>query len=163
MNSFGQGDCELPKFRMTRIEPPPWATQPDLRIEGVSVSEYAAIQQRRERLLKTVHRAVEGYLNDPRLYFSGGEEGFPQRDRMTGEYYIGGESYAIPKVRIKPNESPLKATPLDWIQIRVGCRCLESRGADEERDDYLGLDVWLRCDPGKWTFSMFRNTDSSSI
>jgi hypothetical protein len=40
----------------------------------------------------------------------------------------------------------------------------EPAGADGDRaQDYLGLDVWLRCDPGKWTFSVFRNTDSSSI
>ncbi len=154
----------MAKFRMTRIEPPPWATQPDLAIEGVSVSDYRAIQRRRDRLLKAVHRTVEEYLNDPRLYFSAGEDGFPNRDRLTGEYYIGGESYAIPRVRIKPNEKPSTARPLGWIQICVRCRCLESAGADGGHpSDYLGLDVWLRCDPGKGTFSVFRNTDSSSI
>jgi hypothetical protein len=37
------------------------------------------------------------------------------------------------------------------------------RVTDRDDDDYLGLEVWLRCDPVKWTFDLFRNTDSSVI
>jgi hypothetical protein len=37
---------------MTRIEPPEWATQPDLSITGVKVAEYAAIQRQRDKLLR---------------------------------------------------------------------------------------------------------------
>jgi hypothetical protein len=154
----------MAKFRMTRIEPPSWATQPGLRIDCVSVSDYASMQRRRDRLLKAVHTAVEDYLNDPRLYFSGDQDGFPHHDRLSGEYYIGRESYGIPRVRIKPNEKPSTAPDLGWFQICVSCHCLEPARTREDRaHDYLGLDVWLRCDPGKWTFSVFRNTDSSSI
>ena len=153
----------MAKFRMTRIEPPEWTTQPGLRISLVKVADYAAIQRHREKLLKAVHQAVEGYLNDPRLYFSGDEDGFPHRGRMTGEYSIGGESYALPVVRIKPDQKPSDAPMLNWIEISVKCRCLEDRG-DGDRSDYLGLDVWLKCVRGKWSkFEVFRNTDSSSI
>ena len=44
-------------------------------------------------------------------------------------------------------------------------RCLEKPKAGVDRDDdYLGLRVWLRCFPGRWSsFEVFRNTDSSSI
>ena len=52
----------MAKFRMTRIEPPSWATQPDLSIAGVTVAEYAAIQRHRDKLLRAVHREVEAYL-----------------------------------------------------------------------------------------------------
>jgi hypothetical protein len=139
------------KFRMTRIDPPGWATQPDLGITLVTVAEYAAIQRRRDRMLRAVHREVEAYLNDPRLYFTGDEDGFPDRDRLTGEYYIGGEAYIA------------HADPT-WFQIGVICRCLERpRGRGGRADDYLGLEVWLRCEPGRWSFTVFRNTDSSSI
>ena len=141
----------MAKFRMTRIEPPTWATQPSLRVTGVSVSEYAKIRRRRARMLAAVHREVESYLNDPRLYFVGDEEGFPHRDRLTGEYYIGRESYTA-------HDDPR------WFQIGVMCRCLGRPEPGVRRaDDYLGLEVWLKCVPGRWTFSVFRNTDSSSI
>jgi hypothetical protein len=135
---------------MTRIEPPDWATQPDLSITAVTVAEYAAIQRHREKLLRAVHREVEAYLNTPGLYGEG--ENFPDRLRLTGAYYIGSESY------IAHRDSA-------WFQIGVLCRCLElpKPGLGRE-DDYLGMEVWLRCVPGRWaSFEVFRNTDSSSI
>jgi hypothetical protein len=133
---------------MTRIEPPDWATQPDLRITLVSVADFAKIRRRRDRMLAAVHKEAEAYLNDPRLYFTGDEDGFPHRDRLTGEYYVGGESYTA------------HADPR-WFQIGVRCRCLEH--SEWGVGDCLGLEVWLKCVPGRWTFTVFRNTDSSSI
>jgi hypothetical protein len=140
------------KFRMTRIEPPEWVTQPGLRVTLVVVAEYAAIQQHRDKLLKAVHRAVEAYLNDPRLVFAGDEDGFPHRQRLSGTYYIGGESYTA-------HRDPV------WFQICFKCRCQQRAAPDGGRaDDYLGLDVWLKCLPGRWaSFEVYRNTDSSSI
>ena len=140
----------MTKFRLTRIEPPEWTTQPNLRIATVTVAEYATIQRHRDRMLRAVHREVEEYLNTPGLYGEG--ETFPDRLRMTGAYYIGGESYTA-------HRAP------DWFQISIRCRCLEhpKAGVDRE-DDYLGLEVWLKCVPGRWaSFEVFRNTDSSSI
>jgi hypothetical protein len=101
----------MARFRLIRIEPPDWATQPDLSITGVTVAEHAAIQRHRDKLLRAVNRETEEYLNTPGLYGEG--ESFP--------------------------------------------------GVDRE-DDYLGLEVWLKCVPGRWSsFEVFRNTDSSSI
>jgi hypothetical protein len=137
---------------MTRIEPPGWATQPDLSITAVTVAEYAAMQRHRDKLLRVVHREVEAYLNDPRLVFDGDDVGFPHRLRLTGTYYIGNESYIA-------HRDPA------WFQISIMCRCLKlpKPGMDGE-DDYLGLEVWLKCVPGRWaSFEVFRNTDSSSI
>lgn len=138
------------KFRMTRIEPPEWATQPALHITAVTVAEYAAIQRHREELLRVVHREIETYLNTSGLYGEG--DSFPDRLRMTGAYYIGSEGYIA-------HRDPA------WFQISVMCRCLESpRAAVTRDDDYLGLNVWLKCLPGKWSsFEVFGNTDSSSI
>lgn len=135
-------------FRMTRIGPPEWARQPELNIFRVTVAEYAAIQRHRDKLLLAVHQEVEAYLNTPGLYGEG--VSFPDRLRMTGAYYIGGESY---------HREPA------WFQISVECRCLEHPKAGVDRDDdYLGLEVWLKCVPGQWaSFEVFRNTDSSSI
>jgi len=100
------------KFSMNRIEPPAWADQPALRIEAVTVSDYASIQRRRDRLLRVVHQAVEDYLNDPQLYFTDDDDGFPNRERLTGQYYVADESYTA-------HEGPA------WFQIGVMCRCLE--------------------------------------
>jgi hypothetical protein len=101
---------------------------------------------------KVIHSEVEAYLNDPRLVFDGNQEGFPHRRRLTGAYYIGSESYIA-------HRDP------KWFQISVMCRFLEppKPGVDRE-DDYLGLEVWLKCVPGRWSsFEVYRNTDSSSI
>ena len=142
----------MAKFRMTRIEPPEWAMQPDLSITGVTVGDYASIQRHRGKLLRVVHREVEKYLNDPRLVFDGPEEGFPHRHRLAGTYYIGGESYIA-------HRNPA------WFQISIMCRCLEpAKSGVPGGGDYLGLEVWLKCVPGQWaSFEVFRNTDSSSI
>lgn len=140
----------MAKFRVFRIEPPEWATQPDLSVTGVTVAEYAAIQRNRDKLLRAVHREIEAYLNTQGLY--GECDSFPNRLRMTGSYYIGSESYIAHR---KPA----------WFQISVFCRCLEHPKAGMDReDDYLGLEVWLKSVPGRWSsFEVFRNTDSSSI
>ena len=137
-------------FRLTRIDPPDWARQPSVSIEGVTAEEYAAIQRHRDKLLRAVHQEVETYLNTPGLYGEG--ESFPDRLRMTGAYYIGDESYIAHR---KPA----------WLQISIMCHCLERPKAGMDRDDdYLGLQVWLKCVPERWSsFKVFRNTDSSSI
>ena len=140
----------MPKFRLTRIEPPDWATQPDLSIAAVTFAEDAAIQPYRDKLLRAVHREVEAYLNARGLYSEG--DSFPDRSRMTGAYYFGAESYVA-------DRDPA------WFQISVMCHCLERPKPGVAReDDYLGLEVWLKCVPGRWSsFEVFRNTDSSSI
>jgi hypothetical protein len=71
-------------FRLMRIEPPEWAIQPSITITRVTIAEYAAMQRYRDRMLKAVHQEVEAYLNDPRLYFDGNADGFPQWSRLTG-------------------------------------------------------------------------------
>ena len=140
----------MAKFRMTRIEPPGWATQPELSVACVTVTEYASIQRHRAKLLRAVHREVEAYLNTPGLYGEG--ESFPDRLRMNGEYYVGAESYYA-------HRGP------DWFQISIKCHCLERPKPGVARDDdYLGLEVWLKCVPRRWaSFEVYRNTDSSSI
>ena len=142
----------MANLRMTRIEPPAWATQPDLSITGVTVAEYAAIQRHWDRILRLVHLEVEAYVYDPGLVFEGDREGFPHRRRLTGSYYVGSESYIA-------HRDP------DWFQISIMCKCLEPAkpGVDRE-DDYLGLEVWLKGVLGRRpSFKVFRNTDSSSI
>ena len=138
-------------FQMTQVELPAWARRPDAHLDNMRLSNYHAIQQHRARMLEAVHREVESYLNTPGLYVEGSEDGFPNRSRMSGEYYVSHESYT-------GHVGPV------WIQVGIMCHCLEkpSRAGREDRD-YLGLEVWLRCDSADWSFEVFRNTDSSAI
>ena len=140
----------MTQFRMTRIEPPGWARQPDLTIMSVTVAQYASIQRHRDELLRVVHLEVESFLNTPGLYGEG--ESFPDRHLLTGAYYIGDEAY-------KADEASA------FIEISIQCRCLERpRPGFNREDDYLGLEVWLRCLAPRWDqFEIFRYTDSSSI
>ncbi len=110
-------------------------------------------------MLRLVHKEITEYMNDPRLYFDGdGEKGFPYRPRMTGDYYIGSESYTA-------YDNP------ECFLILVRCRCLgfppvpkAATGEILRIGDYLGLTVWLRCYPKKWAqFEICNNTDSESI
>lgn len=142
----------MAKFRMTRIERPAWADEPTVTKEGVADADYQAIQTRRAEMLDVAHKEVKKYLNTRGLYFKSDEDGFPNRSCMTGEYYLSDESYYG---NLLPGA----------IQISVFCRCLQrpSLPGATESQDYLGLEVWLRCVPGKWKFKVFRNTDSSSI
>jgi hypothetical protein len=77
----------MAKFRMTRIEPPEWAIQPELSVSDMTVAEFGAFQRHRDKLLRAVQREVEAYLNDPRLYGEG--DSFPDRLLLTRTYYIG--------------------------------------------------------------------------
>jgi hypothetical protein len=143
-----QREEQLSKFR-TRVEVPAWARRPDADLDNMRLSDYHAIQQRRHQMLDIVHQEVEDYLNTPGLYGEGEDGIFPNRSYMNAEYYIGDEIYIG---RVGPV----------WIQVGIMCRCLGSRLGHDERD-YLGLDVWLRCNPKDWSFTVFRNTDSSVI
>ena len=135
---------------MRQIPTPEWARPVDVSMEGLRLSEYQALQERRSLLDQAVHAEIESYVNDPELCSDSVDE-FPQFQKLTGEYYIGSESYER------------QVGPLEY-RVAVLCRCLErSTGLPETSSDYLGLEVWLSCDPSTWTFTVFRNTDSSSI
>ncbi len=132
-----------------RIAAPAWAKAPDAVLNSVRLSEYRAVQEHRAALLRAVHDEVQRYFDDTDLVFE--SESFPSRGRLTGEYYLGEESYEM-------HVGPV------WIQIGVACHCLErANGSGRPEQDYLGLNVWVRCDPQAWSFEVFRNTDSSSI
>lgn len=140
----------MPGFGMKLVAPPTWVDRLDLKLTDTSAAEYVAIQNQRDQLLRVVQFEIENYLNTPGLYGEG--VSFPDRSRMTGTYYIRSESYTA-------HNEPR------WIHIRIMCHCLEYPKAGMPReDDYLGLEVWLKCLPGQWgSFEVFRNTDSSSI
>ena len=139
----------MAKFRMTRVAAPDWADPAEVWLHDIRLSDYQAIQEHRERLLEAVHGAVEKYLNTRGLYFSS-DDYFPNRKRMTGDYYLSDESY--------------HGNVPGGFKISVYCCCLRKPWLPEQTgpDDYLGLCVWLFCVPGKWSFKV-QATDSSAL
>ena len=142
-------------IRMTRIPVPDWASEHargEARFyDGMMIQEYQAIQEHRERLLVIVHEEVERYIAD-HAFADCGDAYFPHLDRLNGEYYIGGETYG-------------KHVGPFWYQVSFTIRCLQKPKSPlcAAPCDYLGLDVWLRCEPKTWDVTIYRNTDSSVI
>jgi len=115
------------------------------------VADFDAIQQHRDQLLNAVHQEVEAYLNTPDLVFESDEDGFPNIHRLSGEYYIGDESYSTEK------------DPVRFV-ISISARCLEKPWRPGQTEfDYLGLEVWLECRSDDWELVSSRNVDSSAI
>lgn len=135
---------------MRRVPVPDWApdyARGEVKLKGVSQQEYDSLQQRRQQILTLLDAEVERYVSD-NVY--PGDDSFPDRDRLTGEFYLGNERYS-------------KEGDPEWIRISMFCRCLEHpRPGDDQPGDYLGLEVYLRCDPISGGFSVL-GTDESSI
>jgi hypothetical protein len=104
---------------MNRIEPPAWAREPTVWLDQTYLADYLAIQEHRDKLLAAVHKEVEKYLNTRDLVYDD-EEGFPNRSRMTGDYYIGSESY------IGNNEG-------GWTKVGIECGCAARPGEGHTR------------------------------
>lgn len=137
-------------LNVTRISRPPYARLPDIWLHHIKLADYYSIRERYAEVLEVVHQEVADYLNTPGLVFES-EDGFPSLSRLTGQYYIADESYTL---HVGP----------PWYQIGIQTHFLERPWyADQTDFDYLGLQVWIRCDPDTWSFSVFRNTDSSSL
>jgi hypothetical protein len=138
------------RFPMRRIALPEWApdyARGQIELDGVSQQEYESLQQRRQEILASLDAEVERYVSDNTLP---GDDSFPERDRLTGEFYVGNEGYC-------------KEGEPGWFRISILCRCLEHpRPGDDEPGDYLGLEVHLRCEPVSGACSAL-GTDESSI
>jgi hypothetical protein len=114
--------------------------------DAITPAEHGALVERHEDILALADALVEKYANDGCA--PPGEDWFPEQARLTGEFYVGGESYhRLPGER--------------WIQVCVKARCI-GREPDGP-GDYLGLHVWLRYDPDSGQLSNHRNTDSMVI
>jgi hypothetical protein len=145
------------RFRMTRVPVPEWAPSYDrgeAKFEmdaskysgAITPEERQALMQRHADILALTDKLVEKYANDGCA--PPGEDWFPEQAKLTGEFYVGGESY-----HRLPGQS--------WIQICIRARCIGRRMGDV--GDYLGLDVWLRYEPKSGQLSNHRNTDSMVI
>ena len=145
------------RFKMVRIPVPEWAP-PYARgavtfeiaakksYDAIIPAEHAALLARHADILALADQIVEEYANS--MCAPSDEDWFPAQARLTGEFYVGSESY-----HRLPGEL--------WVQVCVEARCLGRR--TDKISDYLGLDVWLRYDPEGGQLSNHRNTDSKVI
>lgn len=142
------------RFKMTRVPAPEWAPtyargliEFDMAAskhgDAITEVERTALISHHDSILQLVDKLVERYATDNSY-----EDDFPQQSRLTGEFYIGSESYH-------------RLCGMKWIQICVEARCIGTRHV--RTDDYLGLHVWLRFDPKSGRLTNHRNTDSMVI
>jgi hypothetical protein len=135
---------------MTRVDPPEWARQPKPELDAVTTVEYATIQQHRREMLEAVQHEIETYVNDP-LLCNDSVGMFPQPRSLAGTYYVSRESYSA-------HRDPT------WFQISIQCHCIEAlEPGDQRQRDYLGLEVWFKVIPDKWSSFETLGVDSSSI
>jgi len=145
-------------LHMTRIALPEWARGFILEVdEQFGEEEYRRLSTHRVQILDAVQEAVEQYINDDNCVTDGGL--FPQRDRMTGEYYISSERYSIYREPLPQRE---RWGERQWA-FSFSAHCLEKRWLDSQTDfDYLGLEVHFLWEPAGQRIT-FGGTDSSSI
>ena len=144
------------RFDVRRIPTPEWARTPNIWL-NLKLADYHAIQAHREWMLEVVHRMVEdhlnggGYVTEPGVETAQGLEPFRSATRLSGEYYIGDESYTM-------EVGPVR------FSISIMARCLSrSPQGDSAERDYLGLEAWLECLPGEWDFKPVSHLNMSVI
>ncbi|UCJ15370.1 hypothetical protein K5Q02_16095 [Pseudomonas sp. MM211] len=116
-------------LKMIRIDPPHGAPDYARQVIDYLGDDGEASQRAFEPLLAQIHASLDAqlntFVNDPRQCFSD-EEQFPCRNRLSGHYYIGSQTF---EGYSGDGDYQL------WIQIR----CLEQTTHAET--DYLGLEV----------------------
>jgi hypothetical protein len=149
-------------LHMTQIAVPGWARELTVEVdEDFGEEEYRRLSAHREQILDAVHEAVEQYVNDENYAY---DDQFPQRNKMTGEYYISSEGYSIYTERTPPRrgERQWRFGPKQW-RFSLSAHCLEKRWLDNQTDfDYLGLEVHFLWEPVEQRIT-FGGIDSSSI
>lgn len=145
---------------MVRIPVPNWVptyAQGEIEFE-ISASKYGdaitpaereALVAKHAEILRLVDKLVEDYVNKWCCPPGNAcDAWFPEQAKLTGEFYIGCESYH-------------RLRGAKWIQVRVEARCVGRTPIG--LSDYLGLDTWLRYDLKSGRLTNHRNTDSKVI
>lgn len=148
--------------QVKRIPVPDWAPEHAQGAvecsDGFTEQDYQLILSHRDAILSFLHTTVEEYLREMTY-----EDDFPSRDRMTGDYYLGRERYSYAsRPLVGPDNYSSNISPI--FRMNFDVRCLERPWTPHvpRVDDYLGLDVDIRCNPVEWRLCLYA-TDSSVI
>lgn len=142
----------MTKLLMTKIDVPSWA-RPfaigiDTEFEG---RVYQAAQSQMSDIQRAAHRLIQRYLDE----VSAGMQ-FPEKTRMTGDYYISEQRYGISVSSVRREASEHR--------LSLFVRCLEHPFAQHQTDfDYLGLEIHFLWNEENGKFEATDDIDSSSI
>lgn len=138
---------------MHPISVPAWASHTCEIEPTFGAAEYRKVSAQRDLLLSAVHAAVQQYI-DRRSAIAPESGRFPSLSRLSGEYYIGDESYF----------TTTGAGGAIQYRISIMARCLEHPAAAEPGErDYLGLEVHFKWLPSEARFVFEGDVDSSAI
>jgi len=146
----------LESITIRHIPPPAWARQPQIHFAGIDAkSGYISIKAHWNELFPQLEGLIGEYLNNPDLTFLNADDGFPAKDRLTGEYYVSDESCHTDVILGRP-----------VCRLSVMFHCLEQPWlAGVEDLDYLELEalVLLWLDTGELEIDPGLNSSSISI
>jgi hypothetical protein len=142
-------DHLAPGMKMKRIEVPDWAPSHARCVikesgkHGNKLHEMAGYVM--ESILAQLDRSINSFVNDPNQCYVGIHDRFPIKERLSGEYYIGGINYFWDE-------------NMAVGHIYIEARCLELEYSTHQRIagyDYLGLENMVVFDPkqGSCVFS----------
>ncbi len=143
-----------------RVPVPGWARPFALsREEEFDEQEFNRCSAHHGEVLQAVQEAVERYVNDDEVV---NEEQplFPQRARLTGEYYISEENYSL---YLGPAYPPIRPEERRYT-LSVFVRCLEKQWLENQTDfDYLGLELFFWWEPGEQKFQYIGDIEPQVI
>ena|SRR5215207_4884390 len=137
---------------VTRIDPPAWAPAYERHVveaDGPDAERARTLAAPHlPAIWAELHGQIDAFVNDPERCLLHEAEGFPLRERVTGEYYIGTETYhGYPADRDGAGAS---------YELSIVARCLEHEWHPSQRQsgyDYLGLEAIVNIHPdgsGYW-------------
>lgn len=135
-------------LHMRQIPRPDWARL-SYSSQDAPPQVIAAIQAHWDDILSLIHQAVEEYVNDDNLCFTDGKN-FPDRNRLTGEYYLRDESFEW-------------YAEDEMCNISLTVCCLEYPWLPNMVEtNYLGFLMGLYCSASGWPCEV-TSMDSASI
>ena len=155
---IGGFSCSLLKMKKMYLIPTPhWARPFERKIEPeFGDMEFQRVFVHYDKILSIVQMTVEAYINGDFFAVETEKEGFPARERLTGEYYVGSESFVAGR-----DDSYFG----DWhYGFSLMARCLEHRSPPNQiNQDYLGLEVHFIWQPNFGWFEFYGDVDQSAI
>jgi hypothetical protein len=118
---------------MRSIPTPDWARKPKTKVGADAQPAVELFETRMVEVREFLQKEVEDFVNDPDQCFLNEDDGFPVKERLSGQYYLSDIRYQ-------------KVFCYERIQYQmwVMIRCLENQWIANQTDfDYLGLEAIL--------------------
>lgn len=142
----------MTKLLMTRIDVPGWARPFAMDVdEEFGARFHQAAEAQMAEIHSAAHQLVQRYVDEV-----ADDMLFPDKGRMTGDYYVSELRYDVSKTASFPEEGAHR--------LSLFVRCLEHPFAQQKIDlDYLGLEVHFLWNEKRASFEATGDVDSSSI